>query len=165
MMLFDTFKELDRISSAFFSGFPEPALSSAPVNLYRQGDGYVLEADLPGFDPSSIDVSAEPGLLTIRADRDTSREDQGERWLVHERSSARVVRQLALGDEVDLDAVTADYRDGVLKITLPVRADALPRKVAVAVGSPAPVQQAIESAGTAEEVADPKAVPAHSVAS
>ncbi|KQZ02801.1 hypothetical protein ASD19_13755 [Microbacterium sp. Root53] len=165
MMLFDTFKELDRISSAFFSGLPESALSSAPVNLYREDDRYVVETDLPGFDPSSIDVSAEPGLLTIRADRDTSREDHGERWLVRERSSARVVRQLALGDEVDLDAIAADYRDGVLKITLPVRADALPRKVAVAVGSSAPAQQAIESAGAAEDVAGPKAVPAHSVAS
>ena len=164
-MLFDTFKELDRISSAFFSGFPEPALRSAPVNLYREDDRYVVEADLPGFDPSSIDVSAEPGLLTMRADRDTSREDRGERWLVRERSSARVVRQLALGDEVDLDAIGADYRDGVLKITLPVKADALPRKVAVAVDSSAPTQHAIGSAGAAEEVADPKAVPAHSVAS
>lgn len=164
-MLFDTFKELDRISSAFFSGFPEPALSSAPVNLYREDGRYVVEADLPGFDPSSIDVSAEAGLLTIRADRDTSREGRGERWLVRERSSARVVRQLALGDEVDLDAIAADYRDGVLKITLPVKADALPRKVAVAVGASAPTQQAIESAEAAEEVSDPKAVPAHSVAS
>ena len=64
-MLFDTFKELDRISSAFFSGFPESALSSAPINLYREDDRYVVEADLPGFDPSSIDVSAEAGLLHL----------------------------------------------------------------------------------------------------
>ena len=165
-MLFDTFKELDRISSAFFSGFPEPALSSAPVNLYRDDDRFLVEADLPGFDPSSIDVSAEPGLLTIRADRDTSREDRGERWLVRERSSARVVRQLALGDEVDLDAVAADYRDGVLRVTLPVRADALPHKVAVAVeGSSPSAPQAVQSVDAAQEVADPKAEPAHSVAS
>jgi HSP20 family molecular chaperone IbpA len=50
MMLFDTFKELDRISSTFFSGFPEPALSAAPVNLYRNDDRYVMEVDLPAFD-------------------------------------------------------------------------------------------------------------------
>lgn len=164
-MLFDTFKELDRISSAFFSGFPEPALSSAPVNVYREEDRYVVEADLPGFDPSSIDVSAEAGLLTIRAERDASREDRGERWLVRERSSAHVVRQLALGDEVDLDAIAADYRDGVLKVTLPVRADALPRKVAVAIGSSGPAQQALGSGSAEQEVVDPKARPAHSVAS
>ena len=77
-MLFDSFNELDRISSAFFSGLPEPALSAAPVNLYRDDDRYVVEVDLPGFDPSSIDVSAEAGLLTIRADRDTAHEDRGE---------------------------------------------------------------------------------------
>ncbi len=165
-MLFDTFKELDRISSAFFSGVPEAALSSAPINLYRDDDRYVVEADLPGFDPSSIDVSAEAGLLTIRAERDTSREDRGERWLVRERGSAQVVRQLALGDDVDLDAIAADYRDGVLKVTLPVRADALPRKVAVAVGgSSSSASKAIEQGSAAEGVADPKAEPAHPVAS
>ncbi len=164
-MLFETFKELDRISSAFFSGIPEPALSSTPVNLYRDDDGYVVEADLPGFDPSSIDVSAEAGVLTIRADRDMSREDHGERWVVRERSSARVVRQLSLGDEVDLDAIAANYRDGVLKVTLPVKADALPRKVAVAVGSSAPEARAIESTEAEQESSDPKAEPAHSVAS
>lgn len=164
-MLFDTFKELDRISSAFFSGFPEPALSSAPVNLYREDDRYVVEADLPGFDPSSIDVSAEAGLLTVRAHRDTSREDRGERWLVRERGSASVVRQLALGDEVDLDAIAADYRDGVLRVTLPVRSDALPRKVAVAVESSTPASRATESTPAEQEAADPKADPAHSVAS
>ncbi len=165
-MLFDSFNELDRISSAFFSGLPEPALSAAPVNLYRDDDRYVVEVDLPGFDPSSIDVSAEAGLLTIRADRDTAHEDRGERWLIRERGSARVVRRLALGDEVDLDAIAADYRDGVLRITLPVRADALPRKVAVAVaGSSSSTPQAIESADAAEGIAHPKAEPAHSVAS
>jgi HSP20 family protein len=166
MMLFDTFKELDRISSAFFSGFPEPALSSAPVNIYREDGRYVVEADLPGFDPSSIEVSAESGLLTIRAQRDASREDRGEQWLIRERSSAQMVRQLGLGQDVDLDAIAADYRDGVLKITLPVRADALPRKVAVAVeGQAEPSQQAIGAGNPAQEVADPKAQPAHSVAS
>lgn len=145
-MLFDTLDELDRISSAFFSGLPEPALRSAPVNLYREDDRYVLEADLPGFDPSSIDVSAEAGLLTIRADREASRDDRGERWLVRERSRAQVVRQCGLGDEVDLDAITADYRQGVLRVTLPVRAEALPRRVPVALAAASlPERRAISS--------------------
>lgn len=162
-MLFDTFNELDRISSTFFSG--HAGLSSAPVNLYREKDRYVVETDLPGFDPSSIDVSAESGLLTIRADRDASQESRDGRWLVRERSSASVVRQLALSGEIDLDAVTANYRDGVLTVLLPVRADALPRKVEVAVGSPSSTSQALESGETAKETADPKAMPAHSVVS
>jgi HSP20 family protein len=108
---------------------------------------------------------AEAGLLTVRAHRDTSREDRGERWLVRERGSASVVRQLALGDEVDLDAIAADYRDGVLRVTLPVKSDALPRKVAVAVESSSPASRATESTPAEQEAADPKADPAHSVAS
>jgi HSP20 family protein len=103
--------------------------------------------------------------LTIRADRDTSREDRNDRWLIRERDSARVVRQIALGDDVDVDAIAADYQNGVLRVTLPVRADALPRKVAVAVGSPSSAPQAIESGEAAQRDAHPKAEPAHSVAS
>jgi HSP20 family protein len=166
MMLFDMFPELDRISSAFFSGVPESLLSSTPVDLYREGDRYVMEADLPGFDPSSIDVSAEAGLLTIRAQRDVSREDSDERWFVRERGSARVVRQVALGRDVDLDAIDADYRNGVLRVVLPVRADALPKKVAVALeGGEGSAREAIASGAGAKESAHPKARPAHSVAS
>lgn len=162
----DTLKTLDRISSALFSGFPEPLLSSTPVNVYREDGRYVVEAELPGFDPSSIDVTAEAGMLTIRADRDASREDRDDRWLVRERTSAHVVRQIPLGDDVDLDAIAADFRDGVLKVTLPVGAEALPRKVAVAVGAPSTgAQQAIGSGAAEQEGEDPKARPAHSDAS
>lgn len=135
------------------------------MNLYQVDGRYVVEAELPGFDPSSIDVSVEGDLLTIRADRDASREDRGDGWVLRERSSARVMRRLALGDDVDADAIAADYRDGVLTVTLPVKADALPRKIEVAVGGrSAGAQRAIESNRDGED-ADPKARPAHSVAS
>jgi len=166
-MLFDTFNELDRIGSAFFSGFPAPSLARAPMNLYREDDRYVVETDLPGFDPSSIDVSVDGGLLTIRADRAAEAENRSARWIVRERDAASVVRQLALGEDVDLDAISADYRDGVLTVTLPVRADALPKKVQVAVEGARPVQRAVEAAVPAarQEVSAPKAEPAHSAGS
>jgi HSP20 family protein len=163
-MLFDTFKELDQISSAFFSGVPGSAPMSAPINLYRTGDRYVAEADLPGFDPSGLDVSVEDGLLTVRAERDAVSEEQKDGWIVRERSAASVVRQIGLGEDVDLDAVTADYRDGVLTVTMPVRADALPRKIAVTEGAGAPAK-AIGSAQPVGEEAHPKAEPAHPLVS
>ncbi len=165
MMLFDTIQELDRISSGFFSELSRAAFSTTPVNLYREDDRYVLEADLPGFDPKSIDVSVDGGLLTIRAERTAESEDRGARWLLRERGAASVVRQVALGQDIDLDAIAADYRDGVLKVTLPVRADALPRRVAVVEGAAPARQQAIGEAGSPAGEAAPKAEPAHSAVS
>lgn len=164
-MLFDTFSELDRIGSALLSGFSAPAMATAPVDLRREDDRYLVEADLPGFDPASIDVSVEGRMLTIRAERTEESEDRSGRWLVRERRGAGILRRFDLGQEVDVDAISADYRDGVLRVTLPIVAEALPRKVQVAIGG-APTRQAITTGpGTAEsnaEAADPKAAPAHS---
>jgi HSP20 family protein len=150
MMLLDTATELDRISQAFFPDFPDPAPHSAPMDLYREGDRYVVEVDLPGFSPASIEVSADQGVLTIHADRYLSERSHTAHWLVRERRSARAVRQLVLGGDVNPDAIRADYRNGVLRITLPMKADALPRKVAVTVGPP--TQHAIDSPSTAQEL-------------
>lgn len=137
MTLFDTFRDLDRMSSALFSGLGSPSWMSAPVNVYRADDHYLLEMDLPGFDPSSIDVSVEGGQLTLRAERTEERTDEKAQWLVRERGAATVVRQFTLGEDVDADAVTADYRDGVLTVRMPLRAAAKPRRIAVA-GTTAP---------------------------
>ncbi|WP_022881636.1 Hsp20/alpha crystallin family protein [Gryllotalpicola ginsengisoli] len=174
MMLYDnTFRELDRLSDAFFSALAGTGSTGAPVNLRRESDRYVLEADLPGYDPQSIDVSVDGQWLTIRAERSAQSETEKAQWLVRERSAESTVRQFALGQDVDVDAITADYQDGVLKVVLPVLAEARPRKIAV--GS-SPTQQSITT-GTAQQVeathaaqpeeasAEGKAQPAHSFAS
>lgn len=146
MTLFDTFRDLDRMSSALFSGLGSPTWVSAPVNVYRADDHYMLEMDLPGFDPSAIDVSVEGGQLTLRAERTEERTDEKAQWLVRERGAASVVRQFTLGDDVDADAVTADYRDGVLKVRMPLRATAKPRRIGVEGGA----QPAVGAGGSAD---------------
>lgn len=143
---------MDQAARAILSSFVDTSARSAPIDLYRENGRYVLEADLPGFDPSAIDVSAENGLLTIRADRTLVNEHHGRRALVRERGAARVVRQLSIGGEVDLDAITATYQHGVLRVTLPVRADALPRKVEVAMESSSPTAQTVGSHSDMPEV-------------
>lgn len=147
-MLFDTFHELDRLGDAFFSDLRSRPLS-VPVNLRREDDRYVLEADLPGFDPGSIDVTVEGDWLTIRAERSTNREVNEGSWLLQERGSASVVRRFSLGQDVDPDRIAADYRDGVLTVVLPTRAELRPHKVQVAVG-PAAERRAIGAAAPAQ---------------
>lgn len=123
---FDPFREMDR----FFSGTRTPASMAMPMDLYRDGETFVVRIDLPGVDPSSVDVDVEDRTLTIRAERHTEPEGQVQ-WLSHERPSGTFARQLTLGYGVAADRIEAQYADGVLTLTIPVAEEAKPRKISV----------------------------------
>jgi HSP20 family protein len=103
-----------------------------PMDLYRSGDHYVLHADLPGVDPGSVDVHVENGTLTIKAQR-SERTEEAVQWIASERFTGTFMRQLALGDDIDADKISATYANGVLTLTLPVAEQAKPRRVSVQV--------------------------------
>jgi len=125
---FDPFRELDRVAGSLFDTRQGPRLM--PMDLYRTGDTYVLNADLPGIDPGSVDVDVDGQLLTIRAERTLSAE--GERkWLSRERQSGSFLRQLNLGEGIDRDRITANYDNGVLSVMIPVSEKAKPRKIEI----------------------------------
>jgi HSP20 family protein len=127
-VLFDPFRELDRVAANLLDSRQGPRLM--PIDLYRDGDHYILNADLPGIDPGSVDVDVDGQLLTIRAER-TPRSQEGVKWLAHERPSGSFLRQLNLGDGIATDQISANYDNGVLSVMIPVSEKAKPRKVAV----------------------------------
>lgn len=127
-MYWDTFRELDRLAAGMLDSRQGPRVM--PIDLHRDGDHYVLSADLPGVDPGSIDVDVDGQLLTIRAER-TLRSDADVQWLAHERPSGSFLRQLTLGDGLDTSAISAHYDNGVLSVVIPVSERAKPRKVEV----------------------------------
>jgi HSP20 family protein len=133
VLRFDPFRDLDRMTEQLL-GVPagtSRAPRFMPMDLYRSGDHYVLHADLPGVDPGSVDVQAENGTLTIKAQRSERTED-GVQWIASERFTGTFMRQLALGDNIDADKIAATYENGVLTVTLPVAERARPRRIEVA---------------------------------
>ncbi|MGN8050384.1 Hsp20/alpha crystallin family protein [Curtobacterium sp. 22159] len=128
-MNFDPFRELDRLAGSLL-GSAGPR--SMPMDLYRTGDHYVLDVDLPGIDPGSVDIDVDGSVLTIRAER-TLGAPEGSQWITRERQPGTFVRQLTLGDGLDAERITAGYDNGVLSITIPVKESAKPRKIAVSV--------------------------------
>ncbi|AOX65653.1 heat-shock protein Hsp20 [Curtobacterium sp. BH-2-1-1] len=130
-MNFDPFRELDRLAGSLL-GTAGPR--SMPMDLYRTGDHYVLDVDLPGIDPGSVDIDVDGSVLTIRAER-TLGAPEGSQWLTRERQPGTYVRQLTLGDGLDAERITAGYDNGVLSVTIPVKESAKPRKIAVTTGS------------------------------
>jgi HSP20 family protein len=101
-----------------------------PVDLYRDADQYVLNADLPGVDPGSVDIDVDGQLLTIRAQRSADA-GHGGKWLAQERPSGSYLRQFSIGEGVDTSAISARYDNGVLSVIIPVSEKAKPRKIEV----------------------------------
>ena len=127
-MSFDPFSELDRLAGNLLQFRPGPRFM--PVDLYRDGDQYVLNADLPGIDPGSVDLDVDGQLLTIRAQR-TAAAHEGVKWLAEERPHGTYLRQFSLGEGVDSEHISASYDNGVLSVLMPVSEKAKPRKIQI----------------------------------
>jgi len=123
----DPFRDLDRLTQQFFGTSARPAVM--PMDAWRSGDEFVVELDLPGVDPESVDLDVERNVLTVKAERPI-REFPGEQ-LAAERPRGVFSRQLILGDNLDTEKVTANYSNGVLRLQIPVAEQAKPRKIAI----------------------------------
>ena len=124
---FDVLAQFDRLTSGAFDTARAPRVM--PVDLFRDGDQYILSADMPGIDPQSVDLDVDGQLLTIRAERRAPSEQV--KWLAHERPYGSYMRQFTLGDGVDVERIAANYEHGVLSVIVPMAERAKPRKIAV----------------------------------
>jgi HSP20 family protein len=133
---FDPFRDFDRLAAEVLGTARTPSLM--PMDCLRAGDQFVVRFDLPGIDAESLEVSAENQTLTVRAER-TRRDPEGSAYLISERPSGTYSRQLVLGDGLAVDDIRADYRDGVLTLTIPVAEQAKPRKIEISRTGPSAV--------------------------
>ena len=132
LMRFDPFRDFDRFTQALTSQ-GAGRLASMPMDAYREGDNFIVEFDLPGVDPGSIDLTVEKNALTVRAQRSWEPKESQE-VLISERPQGTFSRQLFLGEGLDADKIQASYDNGVLRLTIPVAEQAKPRKVQITAG-------------------------------
>src|SRR4051812_20364711 len=135
LMRTDPFRDLDRFTQQVFGQngtWSRPAVM--PMDAYRDGDQFVVHFDLPGVDPSSVDLNVERNVLTVKAERTYSYGDDVE-LQVAERSRGVFSRQLFLGDTLNTDRIEATYDAGVLTLRIPIAEKAKPRKIEIAGGS------------------------------
>jgi HSP20 family protein len=130
LMRTDPFRELDRLSQQVFNTLGTVARPTAmPMDAWRDGEKFIVEFDLPGVDPSSVDLDVERNVLTVRAERPAL---EGDHELVAaERPRGVFSRQLFLGDNLDTEKIEAHYDAGVLRLAIPVAEKAKPRKISV----------------------------------
>ena len=130
LMRTDPFRELDRLSQQVFGQLGTTARPAVmPMDAWRAGDEFVVEFDLPGVDPASVDLDVERNVLTVRAERPAPTSDR--ELIAAERARGMFSRQLFLGDNLDTERVQASYEAGVLTLRIPVAEKAKPRKIEI----------------------------------
>jgi HSP20 family protein len=135
--LFDAMRsDLDRVFDRFEKGWPGLAgfglaprsgggSLAAHLDVREEPDKIVVEADLPGVEEKDVAVTFANGVLTIKGERRSEREEKKDDYHIAERSFGSFQRALRLPDSVDDGAIEANFDKGVLKIVAPKRAEAV----------------------------------------
>jgi HSP20 family protein len=132
------FAELDRLQREMQQSFDfQPTIRGLgrggfpALNVGRLAQSIEIYAFAPGVDPASLDVQIERGVLAITGERKPT--ERPERAAVHidERFSGRFHRVVTLPDDVDPGSIEAKYRDGLLHIRIPRKAEAQPRRITI----------------------------------
>src|ERR1700709_2750495 len=130
LMRTDAFRDLDRLTQQVLGTNGTLARPSVmPMDVWRDGDTFHVEFDLPGVNPESIDLDVERNVVTVRAERPPRASDA--ELIAAERARGVFSRQLILGDNLDTDNIAASYDTGVLALKIPVAEKAKPRKISI----------------------------------
>jgi len=135
--LFDLRDELDRLFDVPLSEFSRSSslLSgwTPAIDVYEDKDGYTVKAELPGMKREEIQVSLHDGTLSISGERKSETKHEENEMYRSERFFGRFQRTVSLPSAVTTDKVKANYKDGILTITLPKAEEAKPKQIDVSV--------------------------------
>ena len=106
--------------------------ASLPIDVYADGDTYVVEVGLPGISPEAVNISVLGNQVSISGEY--PQVPEGRRYLFSERPTGRFERTLALPTDLDADKAAAHYEHGLLRLTVPKAESAKPRRIALAAG-------------------------------
>ncbi len=101
------------------------------VDVFENEDHFVIKADLPGIDKKDITLDVKEGVLTLKGERHVDEEVKKENTYCRERVHGRFERAFKLPNHVDADKITADYKDGVLKIEIPKPEVIKPKQITI----------------------------------
>ena len=126
--------DINRVFDNFWRSFELPMLGTGnggagsglvPQVDVRETDQEIeVIAELPGMDEADVDVSVAPGMLTIRGEKKSEREQEGDGYILRERSFGRIERMVPLPEGLDLDSAEATFKNGVLTVRIAKTAEA-----------------------------------------
>jgi HSP20 family protein len=132
-------REFDQMLNRFFNwrtpqeeqSLAEGFIPAIETRIDKDGKKFQAQVMLPGVDPKNVEIQVTGNTLTVSGERSSARETKESDYIHREISYGSFLRSIELPEGVDKDKVTAEYRNGVLEITAPISAAALPRKIEV----------------------------------
>ena len=133
----DQFNRL--FNESFDRSWDEASLTTwaPPVDIFETEQELVVKADLPDIKPEELDIRVENNILTIRGERQFEKKVEEKNYLRVERSYGSFSRSFSLANTVKTEAIKAEYKNGVLTLTVPKREEAKPKQIKVSVEAPA----------------------------
>jgi len=135
--IFDDLESIQEDMNRAFSerGYERPLRRSRPtfplLNVWSSEDGLVIDAELPGVDPKDVDISVLGDVLTLRGKVNVQEPARGEAYHRRERPTGEFARTLQLPFRANAGGVKANYKNGVLRLTVPRSEEEKPKKIAV----------------------------------
>ncbi len=130
-------REMDRLWDSFLEGGlrkrGEESEWLPSLDVAETKNELVVKAEVPGMDPKDIDISLSDGVLTIKGEKRQEKEEKEADYHVIERSYGSFLRSVQLPKEVQSDKISASYRNGILRITLPKSEEAKKKEVKIKV--------------------------------
>ncbi len=133
------FSDIDNLLARFWddyqlkTGVLKEAEWTPRVDVYENKDNFVVKAELPGIDPKDLEVRIEDETLYLKGERKLEKEQKEENYYQRERAYGSFARSFSLPSSVNTEKVLAEYKDGLLRLTLPKREEAKPKSIQVAV--------------------------------
>jgi len=139
----DPFRDLFALQDQLFRTFGDAyrgreeetvsATWSPLVDVYEDADGITLKAELPEIDAKDVDIQVEGNSLTLKGERKLENDEKRDGYHRIERTYGAFSRTFTLPNTVDVEQITAESKDGVLRVFLPKKAETKPRQIKVAV--------------------------------
>ncbi len=131
-------REMDRLWDSFFEGGLRKRAEGAgewlpSLDVAETKNEIVVKAEVAGMDPKDIDISLSDGVLTIKGEKKQEKEEKETDYHLIERSHGSFTRLVQLPKEVKSDKISASYKDGILKITLPKSEEAKKKEIKIKV--------------------------------
>jgi HSP20 family protein len=135
------FPEVSRFFEDFLNDFPLAASTPAraegwipAVDILEKEGNLILRAELPGVNEKDIDVKLEGNVLTLKGERKLESEEKKHNYHRVESFYGSFTRSFTLPDSVDTEKIKADYKNGILSISVPQKPEVRPREIPVSVG-------------------------------